>query len=110
MEVASGLVHKDVMVDLTNDLPWIDARKVGEAFKRVKDKKAPGIDGIVPKVLKKLPVCLVNKIVDIYKMCITGGVIPAKWTMTKLIFIPKEGKERYDEARSWRPISLCHSC
>ena len=42
----------------------------------------------------------------IYKACIELEYTPTPWKESKVVFIPKPGKDRYDKAKSFRPISL----
>ena len=42
----------------------------------------------------------------VYKACIALEFTPMLWKESKVVFIPKPGKERYDKAKSFRPISL----
>jgi hypothetical protein len=43
----------------------------------------------------------------LYKVSITLGYTPKRWTDSKVIFIAKIGKDTYDNPNSFRPISLC---
>ena len=42
----------------------------------------------------------------IYRACFYLEYTPTPWKDTKVIFIPKPGKEDYNQAKSFRPISL----
>ena len=42
----------------------------------------------------------------LYKICVLLAYTPTKWKECKVVFIPKPGKDTYDAAKSWRPISL----
>ena len=45
-------------------------------------------------------------ITDVYKACVILQFTPSLWRDTRVIFIPKPGKESYNKAKSFRPISL----
>ena len=49
---------------------------------------------------------IISCIEIIYKSCIALQFTPTSWKEAKVIFIPKNGKDRYDKAKSFRPISL----
>ena len=71
-----------------------------------KSKKLPGTDGIHPLVLQHLPPETIKYLETLYRICILLGYTPTKWKECKVVFIPKPGKDTYDAAKSWRPISL----
>jgi ribonuclease HI len=64
------------------------------------------LDGITPVLLKKGVEYLAPILCRIFCACIAYGYIPVSWRCTKVIFIPKVGKDNYFEAKSFRPISL----
>ena len=69
-------------------------------------KKSPGPDGIKPVLFEHLPDNFIKHMVFIYKSVIKLRYTPLLWKGTKVIFIPKPGKDRYDNTKSFRPISL----
>ena len=71
-----------------------------------KDKKSPGPDQLKPVIFRHLPDNVLEHLSFIYKSCIIFGFTPTKWKDTKVIFIPKPGKDSYEKAKSYRPISL----
>ena len=42
----------------------------------------------------------------IYKAAIALHFTPTKWKSSKVVYIPKVGKDDYNQAKSYRPISL----
>ena len=38
------------------------------------------------------------------------GYTPKKWLASRVVYIPKEGKDDYTQVRSYRPISLTNTC
>ena len=85
---------------------WIDDDLIRKAMKKFKPNKAPGPDGLKPIVFKHLPQNLIDTLVVIYKACISLCHTPKKWRETKVIFLPKPGKDSYDIPKAYRPISL----
>ena len=45
-------------------------------------------------------------LLKIYRATLLMGLLPRKWLDVKVIFIPKNGKKKYDEPSAWRPIAL----
>lgn len=80
--------------------------KVIWAINSFKPYKSPGMDGIVPILLKEGIHLLVPILCRIFRSCIAYGYIPRSWRYAKVVFIPKVGKDNYFEAKSFRPISL----
>ena len=85
---------------------WINVIRVEKALCGFKAKKSPGPDGIKPIIFPHIPNTFIEQIVITYKACIALKYTPTICKESKVIFIPKPGKERYDKAKSFRPISL----
>ena len=85
---------------------WITTERLTEVFKLFKSKKSPGTDGLSPMVLKHLPPEFLKHIVHLYKCLIKLNFTPTRWKESKMVFIPKPGKETYKVYKSWRGISL----
>ena len=75
-------------------------------MKKINKKKSPGPDGIKPVVFEHLPANFIQQLIFIYKCCIHFEYTPVLWKDTKVIFIPKPGKDDYSLPKSFRPISL----
>ena len=85
---------------------WIDSDLIRKAMKQFKPNKAPGPDGLKPIVFKYLPQNAIDTMSLIYKACISLCHTPKRWRETKVVFLPKPGKDNYDVPKSYRPISL----
>ena len=85
---------------------WINPVLVSRALTQFLPNKAAGPDGLKPIIFKYLPNNIVNAITLLYKACIALSHTPAKWRDTKVIFLPKPGKPKYDIPKAYRPISL----
>ena len=68
--------------------------------------KTAGPDEIKPIVLQKLPQSTIKRITRIYRASIELGYMPNEWKRSEVVFIPKPGKDNYQKAKSFRPISL----
>jgi hypothetical protein len=64
-------------------------------------------NNLKPVVLQNLPENTLKNLCTLYKVSIALGYTPKRWTDSKVIFIAKTGKDSYDNANSFRPISLC---
>ena len=85
---------------------WINYDLVKRALGGFEDKKSPGPDGIKPVVFKYFNRSVLEYIRFIYCASIFLNYTPRLWTETDVIFIPKPGKDAYNTAKSFRPISL----
>jgi ribonuclease HI len=95
-------------ISATNS-PFIDfvtEERIIEAFESFAPMKSPGQDGIRAIQLKKVPPNLIKWFRNIFIASINLGYPPRCWRQIKAVFIPKPGKEDYDTAKSFRPISL----
>ena len=87
----------------STEIEGFDIDQLDEVIQTFKNKKAAGPDGLKPFVLPR------NKLKDllfIYKSMILLQCTPTQWTKSKVIWIPKPGKDTYKVFKSWRPISL----
>lgn len=78
-------------------------RRVSKEFRPY---KAAGPDGIFPALLQAgLEIILAN-VREIFRASLATGYVPKAWREANVVFIPKQGKEDYTLAKSFRPISL----
>ena len=89
---------------MVNDM--ITEPKVDKAFQSFKSFKVPGTDGIRPVALKYLTPNIIGRIATLYRACLRLSYTPETWRRMKVIFIPKAGKERYENVKDFRPITL----
>lgn len=109
---SSQPVAKEPQPPIPTVRDWDLARKIVSkdrvewAVKSFKPYKAPGEDGIFPALLQWGLDSLTEPLVRIYRACLALGYIPIPWRKTRVVFIPKPGKESYNVAKAFRPISL----
>jgi hypothetical protein len=99
-------MSRDIQPFKPEEAPWRSIEKIRAAINRFKNKKAPGPDELGPSVLKHLTVSALEILKFLYDASITSGYTPNLWRQSKVIFIPKSGKDDYALAKSFRPISL----
>lgn len=91
-------------IELINEI--VTETKVNDVLNNFGGFKAPSSDGIFPALLQKAPKSMIHILVNIFKSSLKCAYIPDLWKSVIVTFIPKQGKESYDEAKSFRPISL----
>lgn len=68
--------------------------------------RAPGPDGILPLLLKEGLEVLRPVLVGLFRASLALGHVPRRWSVARVVFIPKPGRAEYAEARAYRPICL----
>ena len=87
---------------------FITEHKVTLAINSFGSDKTGGPDNLKPIALQqfiKNPVAL-KRLTQLYRAMIELSYTPKIWCDSKVIFLPKPGKDNYEEAKSFRPISL----
>lgn len=80
--------------------------KIRDAIRSFGPYKAAGSDGVFPALLQWGLDLILPALKSIYCGCLTLGFMPSSWRTMRVIFLPKPGKDSYERASSWRPISL----
>ena len=88
------------------NIPWITDNLITQAIYSFDKDKAAGPDECKPILLQHLPPPAITRLNILYTACISLGYTPSQWRTSKTIFIPKNGRSNYQDARSFRPISL----
>ena len=87
-------------------IDYITEHKVRAAIKSFGPYKAPGPDGLAPCVLQHLGDAGIAYLTRIFACSVKHTWMPNQWRQMSVVFIPKEGKEDYAVAKSYRPITL----
>jgi hypothetical protein len=74
-------------------------------IRKLKNRKAPGPDGIPNEVLKQLPIIAVKYFTSNIHAIRRCGFFPHSWKEAKVIMLPKPGKTHSDP-NNYRPISI----
>ena len=80
-------------------------KELNDALGRLKQKKAPGPDGITNEMLRHLGPEAKKTMLAIFNDSWKSGLVPAQWKEAHIIPILKKGKDKSDP-KSYRPISL----
>lgn len=92
--------------ETTNEIPErFSKEEIGRALKQMKNKKAPGIDGITAEMLKLFG----ENRMDIIEKVINGELMKNEfdddWKIARLVLIPKPGKQ-IEHVGSYRPLCI----
>ena len=89
-----------------NHLSYITTEKVKAAIMSFGWNKSAGPDDFKPIVLQNLNENSYETLTLLFKASVALGYTPKAWRLSKVVFIPKPGKDTYDDPKSMRPISL----
>ena len=103
---SDGLISEKMCYDCELEGLFITEQKVKLAFQSFGPDKAAGPDGIKPLVLWELNDFVIKRITKLFRACLTLSYTPVTWRKSSIIFIPKAGKDNYEKASSFRPITL----
>lgn len=85
---------------------FVTAEKVRKAISTFGPRKAAGPDDIKPAALQNLDDNTINRLTKLFQAVIEIGYTPERWRNSKVIFLPKNGKDDYSNVRAFRPITL----
>lgn len=89
----------------TEDMAPVTLPEMEAHVAKLKDRKAPGHDGITNLVIKELPSAACERLVTIFNASLRLQHFPRPWKEARVITFPKPGKSLRDPT-NWRPISL----
>lgn len=99
----SWLKDQDLSINPPGNLTDVDEVKF--FVKSLKNKKAPGLDGISPIILKNMTNTFFIVITRIFNWCIVHGYFPKLFKVAKVVPVLKPGKD-VKSPNSYRPISI----
>ena len=83
-------------------------KEIATIIKYLKKRKSPGEDSICNILLKHLPKKALVMLTLILNACLQSGYFPDTWKCSKVIAIPKPGKD-VTNPNNFRPISLLNT-
>ena len=99
---APDLQVKELSNEIENML--ISKLEVIKALQKLQENKAPGVDGIHPKVLKRCCESLAFPLQLIFKKTLNEGHLPRDWRDANVTALHKKGSKA--EVGNYRPVSL----
>ncbi|CAB0038652.1 unnamed protein product [Trichogramma brassicae] len=86
-------------------IPAVTLEELKGAQSRIKERSAPGPDGIPNSALKIAIAARPDIFLRVYTMCLETGVFPSGWKRQRLVLLPKPGKPP-DMPSSYRPLCM----
>ncbi|CAB0030810.1 unnamed protein product [Trichogramma brassicae] len=86
-------------------IPAVTLEELKGAQSRIKERSAPGPDGIPNSALKIAIAARPDIFLRVYTMCLETGVFPSGWKRQRLVLLQKPGKP-HDEPSSYRPLCM----
>jgi ribonucleases P/MRP protein subunit RPP40 len=83
---------------------FITEEVVYNRLKKLKINKAPGVDGLVPRILVETAGSICRPLCLIFKMSLESGIVPKDWKRANISAIYKKGPK--NDPSNYRPISL----
>lgn len=108
LDMVNAEVERRTAIPLTESLSPVSETEVQSLIKKLRDRKAPGADGISNKVVKQLSAPLICLLTAIFNVTMTCGIFPSEWKEADVIGLPKPGKPA-SAPSSYRPISLLNT-
>lgn len=89
--------RRETTTEYQNPLPdeahWeIDLTELKSAASRLRNKIAPGIDGIPNEAVKVIVGRNPNVLLSVYNCCLADGIFPRKWKLARLVLLRKDDK------------------
>ena len=82
----------------------ITVQEVKEALSKLKENKAPGVDGIHPKILNRCSSTVCLPLQKIFQMTLVDGSLPRDWKDANVTALHKKGSKT--DVGNYRPVSL----
>jgi len=84
----------------------VNPERVRWAIMTFEPYKTPGPDGVFPILLQKGLDILLHPILKVMRASFALRYAPVAWRGTRVVFIPKPGRNGHIKAKDFRPISL----
>lgn len=79
------------------DIPECTKEDVLKGIEKLKSKKAPGTDNILPEIIKETIKQVPHVLANMFTELLTSTTFPAQWKMAKLVLIEKQKKENDED-------------
>ena len=82
---------------------FVTPEMIAKKVKKMKDDKSPGVDGIPPKLLKKIVEQISTPLAKVFNLSLEE-IVPSEWKEANITTLFKEGSRNKPE--NYRPVSL----
>jgi hypothetical protein len=96
----------DSKADLRTELEPVTIREVYNILKRTRVDIAGGRDGFRYTPIIRLHEILPQILPDLFNAMFKYSAHPVEWKVANCVVVPKQGKETYQDPKSYRPTSL----
>ena len=83
---------------------FVTPEMIAKKIKKMKDNKSPGVDGIPPKLLKKIVEQISTPLAKLFNLSLEEGIVPSEWKEANITPLFKKGSRNKPE--HYRPMSL----
>ena len=83
---------------------FITPEMIAKKFKKMKDNKSPGVDGIPPKLLKEIVEQISTPLAKVLNLLLEEGIVPSEWKEANITPLFKKGSRNKPD--NYRPVSL----
>ena len=87
------------------DVPIFSEDELSLAASSLRNKKAPGPDGIPSEVLRVVARSCSQVLLNMYNRCLKDGVFPKRWKIQRLVLVGK-GKGDPNSPSAYRPLCM----
>lgn len=98
-------IAKDFTLELKEEVPKFTEEDLKIAINSMKNKKAPGPDGIPVIALKLVAENNTDLLLNIFNCCLKEGIFPKTWKKQRLVLISK-GKGDSSSPSAYRPLCM----
>ena len=103
-KVLKDFVRTRTSTAITFDIPKITPSFIGKYLSHFQTKKAAGLDGISPRLLRAATPAIVEPLAKIINLCLSNGTFPTSWKIAKVTPVFKAGDIL--NISNYRPISI----
>ena len=83
---------------------FVTPEMISKKIKMMKTNKSPGVDGIIPKLLKEIVNEISTPLANCFNISLKEGIVPAEWKEANVTPLFKKGSRSKTE--NYRPVSL----
>ena len=109
IQETDALVEDFLKNPCTEEIPLTNLYQIKFFFKKTKNNKAPGEDGISNFIMKKLPEHTLQYLADIFNACFRLNYFPSWWKKAIVKVLYKGSGKDPNQPSNYRPISLLNT-